>query len=503
MQPHAGHLDDVDAIVVGGGTAGPVVAARLTEAGRRVLLLEAGPDYGSFGTLGWPSDLLDARTIPISHDWGYRSGDELPGRALAYERARVIGGCSTHNGCTVSWGHRADYDGWAGLGLDGWGAEDLLPLFRDASTRMRVRRFTPDEITPFHRAFLDAGVARGLPELDDLESLDAVPSVCPEPSNSPEGIRWNAAFAFLDPVRDRSELTVRGGAQAHQVLIEDGRAVGVEYAHDGVLREAWADLVVVTCGTYGSPELLLRSGIGPAEDLWNLGIDIVADVPGVGRNLHDHPGFELYFEPTAELEKAQQAFAATGRALPDEQAFAKIATSAAEDGIFDAHLFPEIAMDGRYAMFAAYLRPRSRGALTLRSAGRGETPRIDHAYLTDEGGRDLEALAELVELGREFARTAELRAVLKREIEPGLDVKKGEPLLEAIRAGVIHYWHPVGTCAMGPADDPSAVTDGNGRVRGVEGLVVADASLMPVTPRATTNLPTIVVAERIASALAA
>ena len=501
MQAHGGHVDDVDAIVVGGGTAGPVVAARLVEAGRRVLVLEAGPDYGSFGTPGWPSDLLDAQTIPVSHDWGYRSGDELPGRSLAYERARVIGGCSSHNGCTITWGHRADYDGWAGLGLNGWGADDLQPLFREASTKMRVRRFAPEEITPFHRAFIDAGVARGLPELDDLESLDGVPSVGPEPSNSPEGTRWNAAFAFLDPVRDRPELEVRGGAQVHQVLIEDGRAAGVEYTHDGAVREAWADLVVVACGTYGSPELLLRSGIGPAEDLWNLGVDIVSDVPGVGRNLHDHPGFQLYFEPTAELEKRQQAFAATGRALPDEQAFAKVATSFADDGIFDAHLFPEVAMDGRYALYAAYLRPRSRGVLTLRSSDRAEPPRIDHAYLSDPDDHDLSALAEIVELGRGLARSEELRSVLKREIEPGPDVKKGEPLREAIRAGVIHYWHPVGTCAMGPASDPMAVADAEGRVRGVEGLVVADASLMPVTPRATTNLPTVVVAERIASSL--
>ncbi|HEY5860166.1 MAG TPA: GMC family oxidoreductase N-terminal domain-containing protein, partial [Actinomycetota bacterium] len=141
-------VEGYDVIVVGGGTAGSVVAGRLVEAGRHVLVLEAGPDYGSFGTLGWPSDLLDAATIPTSHDWGYRSGDELLGRALPYERARVIGGCSTHNGCTVSWGHRLDYDGWAARGLDGWRADDLLPLFGEASLRMRVRRFRDDEVAP-------------------------------------------------------------------------------------------------------------------------------------------------------------------------------------------------------------------------------------------------------------------------------------------------------------------------------------------------------------------
>ena len=216
-------------------------------------MLEAGPDYGSFGTLGWPSDLLDAATIPTSHDWGYRSGDELPGRALAYERARVIGGCSTHNGCTVSWGHRLDYDGWAARGLPGWSADDLLPLFGEASLRMRVRRFRDDEIAPFHRAFIDAGLDMGMPELDDLESLDGVPSVCAEPSNSPEGVRWNAAFAYLDPVRGRPELEVRGGVTVTHVVVEGGRAIGVDLVDGGVADTVWADLVVVAGGTYGSP----------------------------------------------------------------------------------------------------------------------------------------------------------------------------------------------------------------------------------------------------------
>jgi choline dehydrogenase len=478
-----------------------VVASRLVEGGRLVLVVEAGPDHGSFGSLGWPSDLLDASTIPASHDWGFVAGDELPGRSLAYERARVIGGCSAHNGCTASWGHRLDYDGWAARGLDGWEADDLLPLFREASLRMRVRRFRDEEITPFHRSFLDAGVEMGLPDLDDLETLDGIPSVCAEPSNSPEGIRWNAAFAYLDPVRDRPGLTIRGGAIARRLIVEAGRAVGVEIETAGEVEPAWADLVVVAAGVYGSPELLLRSGIGPGEELWNLGVDLVADVPGVGRNLHDHPAFEIFFEPTAALEAATARFAAAGAALPDEQAFAKLASSRAEAGVFDLHVFPEVAMDGRIALFAACLTPRSRGALTLRSDDPTVPPRIDHAYLSDEDGHDLAVLTEGVEAARAFAVSRAMEPLLGREVEPGAGVGHGDPLSEAIRDGVIHYWHPVGTCAMGPAGDPDAVTDGDGRVRGVDGVVVADASLMPATVRATTNLPTVMIGERIASTL--
>ncbi|HEY5860980.1 MAG TPA: GMC oxidoreductase, partial [Actinomycetota bacterium] len=473
----------------------------LAESGRRVLVLEAGPDYGSFGGLGWPSDLLDASTIPISHDWGFRSDSELAGRDLAFERARVIGGCSAHNGCTASWGHRADYDGWVARGLPGWGADALLSSFQEASVRMRVRRFRDDEIVPFHRAFLDAGAQMGLQELDDLESLDGVPSVCAQPSNSPDGVRWNAAFAYLDPVRDRPDLEIRGLATVERVVFEGNRAAGVRWRDEGGTQEAWADLIVLAGGTYGSPELLLHSGVGPAQDLWDLGIPIVADVAGVGRNLHDHPSFELAFEPTEELASRTKAFAATGKPVPDEQGFAKVASSTASNGVFDLHVFPETAMDGRTAIFAAYLTPRSRGSVTLRSSTPGEPPRIDHAYLSDEEAHDLAALTEGVEVARAFASSDAMRPLLGRELDPGSGARTLNTLREAIRKGVIHYWHPVGTCAMGSDDDPDAVTDADGKVRGVEGLVVADASLMPATVRATTNLPTVVIGERIAAAL--
>ena len=190
-----------DVVVAGGGTAGAVVAARLVEAGAAVALVEAGPDHGAFADGAWPLELTDAATIPTSHDWGYRSADG----GLAFERARVIGGCSAHNGCTASWGHRADYDGW---GLPGWSAEDVLPRFEDASRRMRVRRFTDDELTPFHAAFIEAGDGVGLPRADLLETLDIRPSVCAEPSNSPDGVRWNTAFAYLDAVRSDERLQV-------------------------------------------------------------------------------------------------------------------------------------------------------------------------------------------------------------------------------------------------------------------------------------------------------
>jgi len=476
-----------DAIVCGGGTGGPVIAAKLVEGGARVLLLEAGPDHGPRTSGRWPAELLDAATIPTSHGWGYLSED---GRALAFERAKVIGGCSAHNGCTVSWGHRADYDGW---GLAGWSADELQPLFAEASRRLRVRRFAEDELTPWHEGFIAAGEELGLPRLDLLESLDVVPSVCAEPSNSPEGVRWNAAFAYLDPVRDRPTLEIRGNTLVDRILVERGRAMGVRAVRDGIVEELAADLVVCSGGTYGSPAMLLRSGIGPADDLAALGIEVVADLPAVGGNLHDHPAYELFYDASDELERRTMAFAATGRSVPDEQGFASVASSVADDGLVDLHVISEISMDGRLGIFVACVTPRSRGRLRLRSADPTAAPIVDHAYLTDPDGRDLAVLTDGIGIARSFADTRALRPLVRRETHPGVETD----MSAVIPKEVIHYWHPVGTCAMG------SVTDARGRIVGVEGLVVADASVMPRTVRATTNLPTVVLAERIAGWLAA
>ncbi len=474
-----------DAVVAGGGTAGCVLAARLVEAGLTVTLLEAGPDYGPFEGGAWPDELTDARTIPVSHDWGYATN--LGARTLAFERAKVIGGCSSHNGCTVSWGHRADYDGWSALGLQGWAADDLLPTFRAVSDRLRVRGWSDSEIVPFHGAFIQAGAAMGLPVADDLESLDAGPGVGAEASNSPGGIRWNTAFAYLDPVRGREELTVIGEVLVDRVLVEKGRAVGVSALGPKGPFEVRADLVVLTAGTYGSPAIMLRSGIGPADALRAIGIDVVVDLPQVGANLHDHPGFEIFFEPSEELTERNRAFSGP---IPDEQALAKVASSRSEGAPFDLHVFPETAIDGRLAIFTALLTPKSRGRLKLRSSDPTDPPELDHALLADPA--DLEALLEGVQIARAFAADPSMAPLIAEELEPGpVDLR------EAIREGVIHYWHPVGTCAMG------SVTDARGRVAGVDGLVVADASLMPTTPRATTNLPTVVVAERIAASVSA
>jgi choline dehydrogenase-like flavoprotein len=479
-----------DVAVCGGGTAGPVVAARLVESGASVVLLEAGPDYGAFADGGWPPDLLDASTIPTSHDWGYVSEDD--GR-LTFDRAKVIGGCSAHNGTTASWGHRADYDGW---GLDGWKADEILPLFEEATRRMRVRRFAESGWTPFHRAFIEAGIELGLPLEDGLLSLDVRPSVCAEPQNSPDGVRWNAALAYLDPVRDSDGMTVVGRALVDRVLISENRVVGVSGVGDDGPFRIDADRVVVAGGTYGSPAILLRSGIGPADDLRALGIEVVADRPGVGGNLHDHPSFAVPIEPNEEYARKRSAVVATGGDLPDEMGFSCLATSLATDGVIDLHLFsvddglgPNDDLPG---LFVTCLTPRSKGRLRLRSLDPTAAPILDHAFLSDADDHDLEVIVEGVQHARRFLAAAPLASLVRRDVT----AQVGD-LRSAVRSDVRHCYHPVGTCAMGD------VTDERGRVPGIEGLVVADASLMPQTVRATTNLPTIVIAERIARWLVA
>src|SRR4051794_8355173 len=275
---------DTHTIVVGAGTGGATVAGLLAEHGSDpVLLLEAGPDYGPQTSGAWPPDMLDARVVPTSHDWGHTSEHSLAGRVLDFPRARIVGGCSAHNGCTAAVGAHADWDGWAAAGATGWAAAEIEPLLDLVRERFRVRPLRLDELTPIQRAFVDAGLAQGLPLAQDLHELTAGVGIGPMAANVVDGVRYNAAFAFLDGVRER--LTIKSGAMVERVLVEDGRARGVVV--DG--RELRAERVVVAGGAYLSPAILLRSGVGPAEGLRALRVDGVADRPRGGAHPLDPP----------------------------------------------------------------------------------------------------------------------------------------------------------------------------------------------------------------------
>lgn len=488
-------------MVVGGGTAGCIVAGRLAvESGAEVVLLEAGPDYGPREGGAWPADLLDGGALAASHSWGYASGGLYPERAapLEFPRARVLGGCSSHNGCIVAAGCSADYDGWAAhAGDTGWRAAAVRPLIARALERLRVRHYAPEEIGPFHRACLEAAEQLGLPRADDLDSLDGGTGFGTEPVNVEAGVRINAAFAYLDPARARPNLRIVPDALCDRVL--PGRR-GVEaFARLGreELRIS-AATAVLAAGSYGTPAILLRSGIGEPEELRRLGIEPLHPLPGVGRNLHDHPLVELDFAGTEELRRLLREAGARGF-VPEEQTLGKARSSFAS-GPYDLHVIPVAAperslLSGRTLIAAAALEPRSRGRLTLRSADPETPPFLDHGYLSDPEGSDLAVLLEGVELARALAATAPLREL----IGPELEVEG--TLEQQIRCTHGHYFHPVGTCSMGGGEDRLAVCDGRGRLHGLERIVVADCSLMPAVPRANTNLPAVVVAEKVTNDL--
>jgi choline dehydrogenase len=497
---------DADTVVIGGGTAGAVVAGLLAQhSDERVLLLESGPDYGPVDSGRWPQDLLDARALGYSHDWRYASGDTYPDRVVKFERARVIGGCSAHNGCAAIWGSRVDYDGWAQAGLDGWSASELLPFFARADARLRVRRYRPHEVTPFQQACLDAAPAAGIPLTADLNDLEEDEGMASSPVNIHGGTRWNAAFAYLDPVRDCPNLTIAGDCTVDRLVIASGRVTGVHFLGPDGPGVVSAQRVVAAGGTYGSPAVLMRSGIGDPDELRELGIQPRLPLPGVGRNLHDHPSVRLHFSGTPRLEAAMAAFAQQ-HWMPEEQTIAKVRSRLypASDRGFDLHLYPVGGPDSEsesgwhWSFPVACMTPRSRGSLALRSPDPVREPRIEHRYISDPEGHDRSVLMEGLRVARELASQPALRDLLGDELRPSPDLKDDVSLLAYIDRTIEHYYHPVGTCAMGRGDEPLAVTDARGRIHGLENAFVADCSIVPVIPRANTNVPAVVVGERIA-----
>jgi choline dehydrogenase len=489
-----------DVVVLGGGTAGCVVAGRLAaESDADVVVLEAGPDYGPRDSGRWPADLLDGGALVSSHSWGYDTGRLHPLRGtVELPRARVIGGCSTHNGCIAAVGCAEDYDGWARIAGDArWSADALRPLFARALERLRVRYYGEDEVGPFHRACLEAAAALGLPRADDLGDLDGGVGFGIEPVNVDGGVRVNTAFAYLDPARSRPNLRVVDRALCDRL---EPAADGVEVIarRDGGELRVRGQVAVLAAGSYGSPAVLLRSGIGDPATLAPHGIRVVHDLRGVGRNLHDHPLVELDFAGSDRLREAL-AEAAAERFVPEEQTLGKLRSSRAS-GPYDLHLVPVAAPEhsllaGRTILAVGAMEPRSRGRLTLASADPDVPPLMDHGYLTDS--HDVAVLLEGSERARELAATEPLRSLVGDELVRDLDLE------DALRRTHVHYYHPVGTCALGPAGDELAVCDARGRLHGLDRVVVADCSLMPVVPRANTNVPAVVIGERIADELLA
>ncbi len=470
------------------------MAGRLAKAGVKVVLVEAGPDYGPLSSGGWPPEILDATMLATTHDWGYTSGPLAGREPWIFERARVLGGCSSHNGAIAAVGHNADYDQW---GLPGWSTDELRPVFASVLERMKVRAYEPDEAGPFHARCLAAAEALGWFLASDLCDLDANESFGLETVNVVDGVRWNTAFAYLDPVRANSSLSILDRALVDRLEVTPSGVVVHLSTVDGPLTIG-ADTAVLAAGVYGTPAILQRSGIGDATHLAGLGIELTQELPMVGANLHDQPMISASRPLGSELQ-AEIARAVANGFVPEEQTLGKACSSVADDGIFDLHLFPVCAStqtvltDGRALVEVACMTPQSRGSVRIASLDPESAPAIDHRYLTDDGDHDLQVLRDGLQMAEELLDQSALAEVLMAE--PPRDLSA-----ESIRRDVQHYYHPVGTAMMG--DDPAtSVCDARGRIHGVDNAVVADVSLMPQIPRANTNIPAIVLGERVAGFL--
>ncbi len=492
-----------DVAVLGGGPAGCVLASRLSEDPERsVCLVEAGPDYGSYAEGRWPNDLTYANELAISHDWGLAGGSPS-------WRARVMGGCSSHNGCFVTWGPPADFDEWARAGDPGWSSEGLKPYRRRGREMLRVRPSRLDDLEPFMRAGLDAAVEIGLPVLEDFDDPRISEGAAPIPVNAIGDVRWNAAFAYLDPARERPNLTIVSDAVVDRLRFDGDRALGAVVRGGGEEREIAADLIVLTAGAYGSPAILLRSGVGPAEDLARLSIAVRADVPGVGRNLTDHPRVEVVYRPSANLQDRTRGHLA---AEPDRaQTLIKARSETCPPDTWDLHVMMRlrspISDDPRRPpgeplahLYVHAMKPRARGRVRIDSPDPDALPIVDHGFLSDADGHDTAALLDGIRLARRLATAPAMVGLLEDELSPG--PLHDDALAAFVQRSVVGYWHPVGTCAMGPASDPGSVVDTSGRLRAFTNVYVADASIMPTIPRANTHLPVVAVAERIAELLA-
>jgi choline dehydrogenase len=525
-----------DYVIVGAGSAGCVLASRLSEnPDARVLLLEAGgPDTASEIHIPAAVNFL----FKSAYDWDYLTTpqDRAGGRAVYWPRGRVLGGSSSINSMIYIRGSRYDYDTWRDeYGCEGWGYTDLLPYFLRAESNSRGASAYHGASGPLSvqdlrykssltHAFIDAAHSCGQPANDDFNG-PRQDGVGYYQVTQRGGRRWSAADAYLNPAAGRPNLTIQTDALVTGVIIEAGRAVGVRYLRRGVEEQARAESeVILSSGAIGSPQLLMLSGVGPAAHLREHDIAVLADSPGVGGNLSDHPVVTAMWS-TPKSRSLWEKAGPRNLARWQLTHTGPMTTNVAEAGGFARtdpalpapdiqwHVLPVPFANGgltdpasrALSVLITLVSVGSRGRIRLSSGDPRHKPAIDPSYLSDNS--DIDPLVKAIGMAREFAAARPLSKNAKSELAPGPSVRSDAELRQWVRSDLNTLSHPVGTCAMGgdgrvAASKLTSVLDTELRVRGVAGLRVVDASVMPTVPRGNTNAPTIAIAERAADLIA-
>ena len=529
-------MAEFDYIVVGGGSAGCVVASRLSEdPAVRVLLLEAGrSDRTVFCRKpGMISIIHTEPKLKKKFDWGYYTSprEETLNRRVPCVRGKVLGGSGAINGMVFVRGNRANFDDWEKEGCTGWGYADVLPYFKKLETFEHgenayrggggpIQVTVQSHVTPPSEAFLHAvSDVCHVPVLDDYNSAEQECAALFQMSLK-DGVRSSTSETYIHPHMDRPNLTVELGAMVNRVLMEKNRAVGIEYVLKGQVKNAHAaEEVILSAGAVGSCQLLMLSGIGPSSHLRSHQIDVVADLP-VGQNLHDHLLFPLVYHAPSSGHRGtarhffggmlkEALFGGTwfSKSVFEAVAFVKSDSSQTIPDLQlhslpwaypapnqDAPVRPTVDLRPAITVQPTLIYPKSRGEIRLASAKPTDAPLIDPHYLEDSA--DVETFMRGIQLTREIMASPKIRDMLKEEIEPGPAFSDVQALRRELPNRVTTVYHPVGTCRMG--SDERAVVDPSLRVRGIDGLRVADASIMPSITGGNTNAPSIMIGEKAA-----